>query len=527
MRFSARTVFRMVSLLAVLMTFILVYPTASTALAKGLSNRQTVGADYSHSSASTPSCTNHPSGPGPYNSCININPNDKTNTQSETTIAVCDSTLIPNCPGITVMVGYNDDYNNEGTGYSYAFDGGTRWIDGGGLPKYVDSSGAGSNGGDPGLTVDKNGTFYFSQIVFTANNTQEFIGMSKCNYSSSTGKIGCGRPLKVSASIIVTNPLSYFMDKPAITYDPVNNRVYVTWTSFALNSSGLTTAAVPQMRYYNISTNSFSKIYSFGSFANGNGTDPVVTSSGLVYVFFLQQATQGQAQAIVYFTFNNGTITTNTLASIQPAASLVSACGPGQEAFTTQAFTNSTAARTNEFPAATIDSSGNIDVVWEAAPPFGGGSGHSVIWIATIPAGGGSPYIQVLPDKENSAGTLLIQWQPAIAFAGGTSTLAVTYFQIIQLSDGSYQIERDQVTAPASSSPTFSAAKMISTVSWKADKTNPYFDQIENPCYMGDYSASASTSIANVVWSYWGDNRDVTSGTGAQPDIYGLYLSVP
>jgi hypothetical protein len=424
------------------------------------------------------------------------------------------------------MVGYNDTYNNEGTGYSYAFDGGTRWIDGGALPKYVDSSGTGSNAGDPGLTVDKNGTFYFSQIVFTANQAKEFIGMSKCNYSSTTGKIGCGRPIKVSASVILP---SFAMDKPAIAYDPVNNRVYITWTSFAVNSSGQVANAVPQMRYYNISTNSFSSIYSFGSFANGNGTDPVVNSSGLVYIFFLKETTQGLGQAIVYFTFNNGTISSNTLANIQPAANTVPACAnpDPQEAFTHQAFTTSTAARTNEFPAAAIDSSGNIDVVWEAAPPFGGGAGYSVIWVATIPSGGGSPSIQVLPDKQDSTGTLLIQWQPAIAFAGGTNTLAVTFFQVIQLAGGGYQIERDQLTAPASSAPTFSTAKMISTVSWQADKTNHNFDNHLANCYMGDYSASASTSIANVVWSYWGDNRDVTSGIGPQPDIYGLYLNVP
>jgi len=300
-------------------------------------------------------------------------------------------------------------------------------------------------------------------------------------------------------------------DKPGITYDPVNNRVYITWTYFTYNQHTCGTTSTHEMlRYYDVSTGQFSTPYTLGSFT-GNGTDPVATSSGVVYVFFLQTTSQGLGQSIIYFTFNNGTIATHTLDNIYPVAQIQSTCGQDQEAFTTQAFANNHYARTNEFPAAAVDSSGNIDVVWEGATSNGG---ISTIFVATLPNGGGSPTIQYLSNSTN-----LIQWQPAVAVAGGNNTLAVTYFQVVNTSSG-YQIERDQVTAPASSVPTFDAAKMISTVSWNALPTN---DTSNNtPCYEGDYSSSVGTPTANVVWSYWGDNRN-----GSQADVYGLFTNVP
>jgi hypothetical protein len=442
----------------------------------------------------------------PSNPVVNNLKTDAQYDQSETTIAVSSV----NSPGLTVMVSYNDFLPGENTGYSYSFDGGTSWTDGGAPPVYQDKSGNGVNGGDPALTVDKNGTFYLAQIEYTAN-AKEFIGMSQCTYLSSTGRITCARPHVVSNSVPECMNGQIANDKPGITYDPVNNRVYITWTNFTINQKTCSTTSSKEMlRYYDVRTGQFSIPYTLNTLL-GNGTAPVVTSSGLVYVFFLQMTSQGLGQSIIYFTFNNGTIATHPLANIYPVAQVQSTCGY-HEAFTTQAFANNHYARTAEFPAAAVDKNGNIDVVWEAAPSNGG---ISTIFVATLPSGGGMPQIQPLSNP-----TSLIQWQPAIAFAGGTNTLAVTYFQIVQLSDGSYQIVREQATAPASSAPTFGAAKMISTVSWNALPTNSSTNGV--PCYEGDYSSSVSTPSANVVWSYWGDNRN-----GSQADVYGLFANVP
>lgn len=526
MRFSAHAVLSIIALLAVLTTGIFMRPTLPTASAKNLAAHETGATSHSHSALASYGCGNPPPGPGPYNSCINYGSNysttDASTAQSETTIAICDSLIVSSCIGETVMVAYNDFASDGLTGYSYSFDGGNRWIDGGGpLVYYNSKTGYGLNGGDPVLTVGHNGTFYLAQIEYTTpSNASEFIGMSKCNYVSSTGKITCFRPVIVSSSeapCVDSSGNKYIAnDKPGITYDPVNNRVYITWTHFTYNTSGKcgVQSTEEMLRYYDLSVNppKPSIIYFLDNLP-GNGTDPVVTSSGLVYVFFLQQS-QGLGQSIDYITFNNGTVATYTLDNLYPVAQIQSTCN-GLEAFTKQTFANNHYTRTNEFPSAAVDNSGNIDVAWEGATS---NSGVSTIFVATLPSGGGTPTIQYMPNP-----THLIQWQPAVAVAGGNNTLAVTYFQVVNTSSG-YQIERDQVTASASSVPTFSAAKMISTVSWKAIADSS--SAIGVACYEGDYSASASTPLANAVWSYWGDNRDVTS-VGPQADVYGLPVNVP
>jgi len=310
-------------------------------------------------------------------------------------------------------------------------------------------------------------------------------------------------------------------DKPGITYDPVKNRVYVTWTNFKFKSLSACSVASeqPQLRYYDVGKGTWSPVYTAAISGDGTGTAPV-TSGGKLYVFYENTSSPVSIQ---YFTFNNGSVSASkTVEDVVPVGNNNdSACQP---ALDTQAWDQGHAALAHEFPTAAVDSQGNIDVTWNGAPPPGEGTGPSVIYVATLPHSGGKPYVQALPDNVDSTGQLLIQWQPSIAYAGGSNGLAVGYFQVIQLPDGSYQIERDQVTASASATPNFGPAAMISTVSWNPPPNNT---SGARPCYEGDYSDSASTPTANVVWSYWGDSRNTDPNGAPEQDIYGLYTSVP
>ena len=456
------------------------------------------------------------------NSAVNNLKTDATSTQSETSVAVSSV----NSPGTTVMVGFNDIYNSEVTGYAVSYDGGTKWNDKGALPH----PSTWSNGGDPVLTVDKKGVFYFAQLAHikeSSGKQDQIVSLSKCTDSTTTG-IKCGMPMQVSDTV-PDNCILFFCDKdksgndkPGIVYDPVNNRVYVTWTHF-----GSTT--IIKLRSYNVSTGKLdSKTYNLYTAAASsmNGSDPVVTSDGVVHVFFETGLNTENSRFINYVKFKNGTISDLfSLSPIYPAGSLTSGCG--RDALHTQAFNTVHAARTNEFPTAAVDKSGNIDIVWNANLPSGFGPSVSVIWVATLINKTDTANFQVLSvsDKFDSTGTLLIQWQPTVAVTGATNSLIVTYFQVIQLADGTYRIERDMVSAPASAKPTFSSPSPISTQSWQPDKTNPNFNAGVANCYMGDYDGSASTTSSDVVWVYWGDNRDVTNSIGPQPDIWGLTAS--
>ncbi len=332
-------------------------------------------------------------------------------------------------------------------------------------------------------------------------------------------------PIQVSDIVTINGCIGKFCidrgnDKPGIVYDPVSNRVYVTWTRFGIKSTTI------KLRAYDVSTGKLDpKTYDLYIAGPGsmNGSYPVVTSDGLVHVFFETGLNTQTNRDINYVKFKNGTISDLfTLAPVNPAGSPTTGCGTN--ALHTQAFSNATAARTFEFPTAAVDKSGNIDVVWNANLPSGLGPAVSVIWVATLISKTDTSNFQSLSvsDTFDSTGTLLIQWQPTIAVAGKTQTVVVSYYQVIQLVNGPYRIERDMVQAPASSNPIFGSPSLISTQSWQPDKTNPYPNNAASACYMGDYDGSASTPTANVVWIYWGDSRDVTAVIGPQPDVWGL-----
>ena len=435
---------------------------------------------------------------------VNAIKTDTTTTQSETTIAID-----PTSPGV-LMAGYNDDslHSSNFTGYSFSLDGGTSWTDAGFLPP---PSSGGSDGGDPALTVDKKGTFYFAQLA--SNSSGEFVSMSLCSFSSKAKAVTCALPLVVSA---IGNGTTVFNDKEYITYDPVHNRVYVTWTVFSM------AGATPEMRFFDVGTKKFSSIFTLSSVVQGSGTFPVATSTGLLYVFYEGFNNTGLKgpEAIDYVTFDPKTQKISPVKvvanqSILPATSNTSACG--REAYTTQAFDTMHAARANEFPWVAVDSFDDIYVVWNSE--ISSGSPVSNIFFSILPHGSSH---WTAPSKVKASS--LIQFQPAVAIAH--KTVAITYFQVIKLKNGSYRIERDQADAPVATSPIFKPFT-ISTQSFAADQTNPNFDPRIATCYMGDYSASVGSVKGPNVYSLWGDNRNVVPGIGPQPDVYATVVTVP
>lgn len=459
-----------------------------------------------------------------YNSVLNNLRTDNTTAQSETSTAVCDGLTAQFCFGTTVMVGYNDLLTNEGIGYSYSFDGGTRWTDGKTLPFYTDTSGTGSYLGDPMLAVSSLGTFYFTDIALT-HDGKEFVGMNTCAYSPTFSKMVCSKPKAVTTPTPVcgipspdNNTVSF--DKPAITYDAVNNRVYVSWTYLTYNIACQSLTEVPQFRYYDITKNAWSQIYNVPITGPASGTAPVV-KAGELYLFYENL----NPDSIQYVTFSNGSVSNaTTVSQVVPAGYKNDTACNGQPVLDNQAWNQTHAAIAWDFPAVAIDNQGNIYVTWNGAPTPSEGSGQSVIYVATLPSGGGSPNIQELPDSTNTTGHLLIQWQPSVAFAGGSNGIAVGYFQVIQGTGGGYRIQRNQVTATAGATPSFGPAQMISTTSWRPP---PNSTPNAVACYEGDYSLSASDSSANVVWSYWGDSRKMDPSGNPEQDIYGLYTNVP
>lgn len=137
-------------------------------------------------------------------------------TQSETTIAAL---------GLNMVAGWNDGKNfglsPGNTGYSSSNNGGLTWTDGGVLPV---PSGTARHEGDPVLTNDNAGNFYFSDLYTPDNGTTSAIAVCKGNFSG--GVIAWNMPVMVSSTT------TDFLDKEWICADKVGGNVYCTWTHF-------------------------------------------------------------------------------------------------------------------------------------------------------------------------------------------------------------------------------------------------------------------------------------------------------
>lgn len=150
----------------------------------------------------------------------NVRANDNSadpagSTQSETTIAAL---------GNNMAAGWNDGKNFSispgGTGYSYSTNGGLSWTDGGVLPVPNASS---LHEGDPVLTNDNAGNFYFADLYTPDNNVTSAIAVCRGAFSPN---------LAWNMPVIAVSTLSDFLDKEWIAADKVGGNVYLTYTRF-------------------------------------------------------------------------------------------------------------------------------------------------------------------------------------------------------------------------------------------------------------------------------------------------------
>lgn len=140
-------------------------------------------------------------------------------TQSELSIASHDSVAV---------VGYNDDgqfaTSNSFTGYAYTLNGGNTFTDAGVLAPVP----GGKNNGDPALSVDVAGNFYFATLAEdSAGNS--FVGVAKS--SATVPAVTFGAPVLISG--LTGNG---FQDKELIAVDTTGGKfagsIYVVWTEF-------------------------------------------------------------------------------------------------------------------------------------------------------------------------------------------------------------------------------------------------------------------------------------------------------
>jgi len=136
-------------------------------------------------------------------------------TQSETTIAAL---------GNNLAAGWNDGKNFSvspgGTGYAYSTNGGLSWTDGGVLPAPNASS---IHEGDPVLSNDNAGNFYFADLYTPDNDVTSAIAVCRGAFSPN---------LTWNMPVIVASSVADFLDKPWIAADKVGGNVYCTYTRF-------------------------------------------------------------------------------------------------------------------------------------------------------------------------------------------------------------------------------------------------------------------------------------------------------
>ena len=137
-------------------------------------------------------------------------------TQSETTIAAL---------GANMVAGWNDGKNfgvsPGGTGYAYSTNGGLSWTDGGVLPA---PSATAIHEGDPCVTNDNAGNFYFADLYTPDSDVTSAIGV--CHGTFIAGVMVWGMPVMPASTI------PDFLDKEWIAADKVGGNVYLTYTRF-------------------------------------------------------------------------------------------------------------------------------------------------------------------------------------------------------------------------------------------------------------------------------------------------------
>ena len=450
-------------------------------------------------------------------------------TQSETSVAIS---------GRRVVVGFNDlqtetVFYSAGAsinGVAASTDGGQSFTDGGAVPNAPGFS----NLGDPALTSDAAGNFYYSSVTVDWVNFALAIGVSK----STDGGKTWSDAVNVAAPAEARSPLSYSADKDALTAG--SGGLYDTWDDFTIDPTATTYDAAFKSGLpvahssdggttWTVTYASQINQYPGGCYQQYIGAQPLVGPDGTIYVaakliklcWGATGMTDQSAQVI--FSSKDGGSTWTQGASNPIVASTRGfggfALGPGQFM------------RNEEFP--TIGFwGGALYMAWND----GGSGGNSHIKLARSTDGGQSWATSWV--TSGSANEI----QPALS--ADTSGVHVAYYELQDAApgcsdfvgclfgpkggdDGSNRHALiDVLLASAADGATWSVQR-VTNQSFPGVDTSPAFDPVEAcfvcNAYMGDYIANVSDGTHRYL--AWGDNRGiVTNWTWPNgrhdPDVY-------
>ncbi|GEM_PF-365649 len=265
---------------------------------------------------------------------VRANQDGTGNSQNETTIA-------GNYFNPYNLVGGANDYRNGevDAGYYYTLDGGLTWNDGT-LCCWANLDAQ----GDPAITADADGNFYYALISFDRYSPDNGIYVCK----STDGGQSWGNPVAVVEHF--NDPYAPFEDKEYIAADitnsPYHNNIYVTWTSFDWTNPIL----------FSRSTNggaSFSSPIEISGYDDCQGSIPAVGPNGEIYVAYLAYSNPPSIRLVKS---TNGGISFGNEIYVSNVDELPSPLPP-------------TYFRDNSFPSMAVDISGGpyngyIHIVW-------------------------------------------------------------------------------------------------------------------------------------------------------------------
>jgi hypothetical protein len=357
----------------------------------------------------------------------------------------------------------------------------------------------GLNEGDPGLVVDRSGSFYASDIAFDGARPLGFrntVGISK----STNGGASFGLPVYVPAAGVLKNS---FQDKSFIALDttsgPTAGNVYATFTSFPATFTG----QLPIM--FSRSTDggsTFSVPIQISAPGTVNqGSAPVVGPSGEIYVAWLQFSGPGGTGIVVAkstdggVTFGAPVFVTRVLTS----------------GFLTGEMTGNF--RVNSFPRLDVDpTSSAVYLTYGGRSGVPGDSGD--VFFVRSTTGGATWSVpvrvnddpgnndQFFPDLAvNSEGDIRIYWYDK---RRDPNNLAMTLYTSTS-SDGGLTFRPNQPLINETFLPAVG------------------YDPVLNVAYMGDYidikaGLDASGRTADFLLAWTDCRRVVTTAAGIHPD---------
>ncbi len=406
-------------------------------------------------------------------------------TQSETTIGA---------HGSNVVVGFNDSQQtllaqtaaSNLTGYAYSTNGGSTFTDAGDLPNAPGFN----NFGDPWLGSDRNGNFYYSNLMFDGTTGNLDIGVAK----STNGGKTFSAPKVVSPS----NDLFYFGDKDSLAVGPdptvkTRDNIYVAWDDQFADQNFNSFTGLPVARstdggqtWHVTYADKIPADTSGCSFTQYIGATPAVAPNGTLYVAAEKISVDdptciGVAPVFSEWIFgsNNGGQSFNSgkqIATVTETGDI--SLGTGM------------IMRNLEFPSLAIGTGGTVYVAWND-----GSAGNSNIRLATSTNAGASWSVRWATQGADD------EVQPALS--ADSSGLHLLYYQ------RNPNNTLDVLVGNSTNGGASFTTSRVTSVAFPGVLTAPQFDPIIAFTYMGDYIANVTNGTTRYY--AWGDNRDTVT----------------